>query len=173
MQNSDSIQTIFIQNHKLLKRMLYRIVQCQFTAEDLAQEAYIRFEKASSNQLLNNPQSYLYRIAKNLAFDHLRKERVRNAVHTSEADSTVFEEIPSASPDPSAIASHQQRVRQLLYIMQDLPVKQRQILILRRVDGLKIKDIAGRLRISESAVEKNLRIALTRIINALDHTSEK
>ena len=173
MQNSDTIQTIFIHNHKLLKRMLYGIVQCQSTAEDLAQETYIRFAKASSNQLLNNPQSYLYRIAKNLAFDHLRKERVRNAVHTSEIDSAVFEEIPSASPDPSAIASYQQRVDQLLDVMQNLPVKQRQILILRRVHGLKIKDIARRLRISESAVEKNLRIAVAYSINAFDHIPEK
>ena len=173
MPNSNTIEAIFIRNRKLLENMLYSIVRCQPTVEDLVQEAYIRFAKASSTQRLKDPQPYLYQIAKNLALDHLRKERVRKAVHALEIDSALLEEIPSASPGPSSVTSHQQKVDQLLNAMQDLPRKRRQILILRRVHGLKIKEIASHMKISESAVEKNLRMAVAHCVNAVDHGLEK
>lgn len=68
--------------------MLRRMVGCQETAADLAQEAYIRLARVPTSQVIVSPLAFLFRTAMNLALDHFRKEKFRGQRQTSleEAD---------------------------------------------------------------------------------------
>lgn len=145
---------------------LRRIVSCAHTAEDLAQDAYLRVSDALEQRRgVNHLQPFLYQTARNLALDHLRREAIRQA--PADAEEAVAQ-IPCESPTPERSALLAQRVERLRSAMRELPERRRQILALHRLHGWRHSQIAAHLGISVSAVEKNLRLALAHCLQAQD-----
>lgn len=123
-------------------------------AEDLVQETYLRAVNSDSSEL-RNMRAFLFRILNNLVTDHFRKLR-----RTRERFSTA--EVPDIAADTQN-AEDQLIARQRLKILQEaideLPPRCRECFILRRFDELSHAEIATRMNITRSAVEKHLAAA--------------
>ena len=145
-----------------LLRYLYRVWPRRDDITDLRQEIYARvFESARLSRPLN-PNAFLFAIARNLMTDRLRRERVVSieAVGDIEELNVLIDEL---TPERRSIA--RQEFKRLANAFDRLPTKCREVIWLRRVQELSQREVAGYLRITESAVEKHISRAV-RLLNA-------
>lgn len=138
------------------RRQLEYIVGNKEDAADALQETWVRLDGLSANTRVSNPDAYLLRMAVNIATDAFRRES-RHAGHVR-IDETF--DVPDETPGPERAVRVRVEAQLLLQSMRALPERQQAILVAARVDGLMNQQIAQRLGISESLVEKELRHAL-------------
>ena len=144
-------------------RAAYRVVRDQQAAEEVLQEALIKAYRALPRfEARSSFYTWLYRITVNLALDRRRRGKRAPAV---EWDDTIAHEI-----DPRACARASRRiprsrslrleVRELVAEgIQTLPDGQREVLLLREVDGLSYEEIAETMQISKGTVMSRLHYA--------------
>ncbi|WP_422417157.1 RNA polymerase sigma factor [Pseudomonas sp. GZD-222] len=166
--NQQKLSTLFIGQRSALIRMLSRVVGCASLAEDLAQETYLKVSKALHSRPIEHLHPFLYQTAQYLAFDHLRSQRSKRRFEDPHADENQVVEVATTAPGPDSHAQGQQQLQQFQRVLATLPKRQQQILILHKLHGLTQGDIAQRLQVSLSTVEKDLRSALTACIKATD-----
>jgi RNA polymerase sigma factor (sigma-70 family) len=121
------------------------IVGCRARAEDVVQEAYLRFEDATGNRELTQPVGYLYRIVRNLAVDGSRRLALESRHIDGDA---VAAEARADEPSPEDAAVHRDELKIVAAALAELPLRTRRALEMHRLEGLKLKDIAQRLGIS-------------------------
>ncbi len=123
------------------------------TVDDLVQDVFVRMAGRTSGERLDNPEAYLMRTASNVWKDHLRRRQVRN--HTAHIS---YEEDRHAVEDfsPERVYEGRQSIERLVVVLRDMPERTRQVFVLRRLEGMKQKDVARRIGVSESAVEKHM-----------------
>lgn len=163
-----SISALFLDHREPLVRLLFRMIGCRATAEDLAQEAYLRLVDTADDGRVAYPRPYLYQIARNLALDYLRREKVRGRAGTAAEDEEAIAQAPSFAPGPEQAASAQEQVDLLLAAMGGLSERRRQILLLHKIHHWSYDRIAEHLGLSRSAVEKNLYAALAHLLAATE-----
>jgi len=136
-----------------LKRYLSRILKRQEDVEDIAQEAFVRVLEAGSKGEIHYHKAYLYRTARNLALNSLaRKSNLLEDYIEDLPDPDVFTD----STGPEEEVTGQQRFELFCRAAAELPEQCRRVLVLRKVYGLSQKEVADRLDISVSTVEKHL-----------------
>lgn len=138
--------------------MLRRMVGCQDTAADLAQEAYVRLAHLPASQTIASPKAFLFRTATNLALDHFRREKHRGQKQRSLDEA---EKIPTEAPPADQQVYDRQRIASLEVALTNLSERTRSVFVLRRVYGYSYQEIAVQLGISERSVEKHLVKAMT------------
>lgn len=154
-----ALELLYERHQKELLRHLYRIVLCEHTAEDLAQETFLRIAGIELEQRLEQPRAFLYRIATNLALDHLRRQKVRAP---ADVPGDIDESLIADHPSVENTVFDKQRFELFMRALDSLPPRCRQVFMLHRLDHLSYRDIAERLDISQSAVEKHIIRALSR-----------
>jgi RNA polymerase sigma factor (sigma-70 family) len=115
-------------------------------AEDVVQEAWLRFGTAMGKGPLDEPVGYLYRIVRNLAVD-CRRRMAREHIVVGESLSAA-ESVPDERGTPEAVAVAREDLRLLIDAMEELPERTRIAIEMRRIDGCKLKEIAARLGVS-------------------------
>ncbi|MFJ3411104.1 RNA polymerase sigma factor [Pseudomonas protegens] len=166
--DQQQLSTLFIAQRGGLIRMLARVVGCANLAEDLAQETYLRVAKALNARPIEHLQPFLYQTAQYLAFDHLRSQRSKRRFEYQPTDASQLSEVPTAAPGPESHVQGQQQLHLLQQVLATLPKRQQQILVLHKLHDLSQSQIAQRLQVSLSTVEKDLRHALNACIKATD-----
>ncbi len=165
-----NINDLFLNQRQSLIHTIYRIVGCPQTAEDLAHEAYLKMLHASKSQEISYPHPFLYQIARNLALDHLRKEKIRQRSNShpkdDEDNDNLLECIPSTAPTPEQQTADRQQVALMLDALNGLSERRRQILVLHKFHHWTYERIAQHYGISRSAVEKNVHVALAHLLDA-------
>lgn len=142
-----------------LKRFIGRFMRSNSDIEDIAQEAFLRAYTVERSRPIEQPKSFLFRIAKHLALSQLtRKSRQITEYIEDSTDSSVIQLDHSAEDEVSA--------RQMLGVhcdaVAELAPQCRQVYLLRKVQGLSHKEIAEHLGIAVSTVEKHLMKAIER-----------
>ncbi|TPQ24197.1 RNA polymerase sigma factor [Methylomonas koyamae] len=144
------IAVLYRSYRKELQHHLQRIVHCPETAQDLVQESYLILCRNAADTI-EHPRGLLYRIAGNLALDHLRHGRIVDR-HRETCDAPETDRYPDAE---SQVADAQRRAL-LHQSIAELPPRCRDAFILNKLRGMSYRDIALLLDISESAVEKHV-----------------
>lgn len=142
--------------YRELLNFLTRQVNDRETAADLAQESYARVLAAQhQGQKVLDARAFLYRTAKNLVTDQHRRSEFR---HHDSLDTVVESEeqhAPAWLQPEEALAS-----RQTMYayaqVIEDLPPRCREAFVLHIIEGLPQAEIAQRMGISVSMVEKHV-----------------
>ncbi|MEN5094786.1 RNA polymerase sigma factor [Pseudomonas protegens] len=166
--DQQQLSALFIAQRGGLIRMLARVVGCANLAEDLAQETYLRVAKALKARPIEHLQPFLYQTAQYLAFDHLRSQRSKRRFEYQPTDGSQLSEVPTGAPGPESHVQGQQQLHLLQQVLATLPKRQQQILVLHKLHDLSQSEIAQRLQVSLSTVEKDLRHALNACIKATD-----
>jgi RNA polymerase sigma-70 factor (ECF subfamily) len=136
-----------------------RMVRDQGMAEDLAQEVFLRVYKSRERyQPEARFTSWLYRIATNLALNAIRDRK--DEVTESNGDGTDASPFLARFVDPQPTVEQRlieaDRERLILEAVKTLPENQRAAVILHKYQEVDYRQIAGILRVSESAVKSLL-----------------
>lgn len=134
-----------------------RRVRCPALAADIMQETYVRVVSGSASAAIENPRAFLYRVAGNLAIDHVRQEQTRAKYLTTEP---LPENVCDGRPSADAAIEARQRLAILVRAVDELSPRCRQVFVLRKFEDLDQAEIAQALGISRNMVEKHLRKAL-------------
>jgi RNA polymerase sigma-70 factor (ECF subfamily) len=155
------IEAVFLENFTLLKRFLARFFSEQQDIEDVAQEAFLRAYVAEQRSRIEQPRAYLFRIAKNLALTKLEIKSRQIAYYIDdESGDYVCESGDHLNLELAESTHDEVEALELLGIYCDavasLAEKCRQVFLLRKVHGLGHQEIADRMSLSVSSVEKYL-----------------
>lgn len=142
-----------------LKRYLKKILKRPEDVEDIAQEAFVRVLEAGSKGEIHYRQAYLFRTAHNLALNSLARKS--NLLEDYIEDFPELEVLSESASLEDTVAS-QQRFELFCRAAASLPHQCRQVLILRKVYGLSQSEVADRLGIAVSTVEKHLAKGMLR-----------
>ncbi len=147
------------QLQRKLKRYLGRFLKRPEDVEDIAQEALIRVLEAGSKGEIHYHKAYLYRTAHNLALNALaRKSNLLEDYMEDFPDPDVFMESTTLEDEVAG----QRRFELFCRVLATLPEQCRRVVVLRKVYGYSQQEVADRLGISVSTVEKHLAKGLQR-----------
>jgi RNA polymerase sigma factor (sigma-70 family) len=137
---------------RILLKRVRRGTRGRQDAEDLLHSAYVRLERYRAGNTVDNPAGFLVRTAINIGVDHHRHERfvVDEPVGTGGLD---FGD-PNRLPDE--VLAARERLKRVTEGLAKLSPRTRDVFLMHRLDGLKYREIADRLGISQSAVEKHI-----------------
>ena len=125
-------------------------------AEDLLHSAYLRLFTYRNEHEVKEPAAFLVQTAANLAVDRFRKDR-RISSQPVEAIAGSLEDI---SPLPDEVLAARERLRRVQAGLERLPPRTRQVFVMHKVEGMKLREIATALGITQSAVEKHVAKAV-------------
>lgn len=127
--------------------------------DDLVQETYARLLRARELGQATLTRAYLFVVARNVALDLIRREQAVIVERLGEMDRLG---VAEERPDAAETLSHEQELALLEEAMLALPPRCREILMLRRIEGLSHREIAQQLGIAEATVNAQLAIGLMR-----------
>ncbi|OSZ63656.1 RNA polymerase subunit sigma-70 [Sphingomonas sp. IBVSS2] len=140
-------------------------------AEDLLQELWLRTREAPPGPIANG-RAYLYRAAQNLVLDRIREARRREARDKDWSDSQA-ETIAGDRVDPQPRALDAMIAREdnaaLHAAIERLPEGAGRAFRLHKLEGLPHAEVAARLGISRSGVEKHIAVAMAHLRRALEN----
>lgn len=139
-------------------------------AEDLTQDTLVRLINRPPDIKSRSSSAYIFTVALNLFRDHSRKLRVRfREKHAPDTlDDLFLSIVASEEPDPERVLIGKSQVEAVVSALNELTERTRSIFILCRVEGMTQREIAAKLGISASAVEKHVSKALHHIHDRLN-----
>lgn len=146
-----------------LRRYLTRLLGNTTEAQDLAHDAYLRVYPDGAKPAADQPEAVLYTTARRLAINRLK----RRSISPFASDGTAVDAAASAAPGVAQQVMARQELRLLEEAIAELPEGCRTVLLLRKVELLSHREIAERLGIAISTVEKQHARALRLLRAAL------
>lgn len=151
----DELVSVFLSNEAAIKRQLRGKVPVREDREDLAQEAWIKLVRNGSAALAA-PVPYLRRIVTTLAIDHARGRKRQ----LSSAEVADILSVPDDAPGPDVQAEHRDQLRVLMRVIDQLPERQRRMLVASRIEQRRHADIAQEFGVSTRTVELEIANAV-------------
>jgi RNA polymerase sigma-70 factor (ECF subfamily) len=150
-----------------LRRYLARLLGSTSDAQDVAHDAYLRVQPVVEKQAAENPKALLYTTARRLAINQLKRRSITPISSTPPAADAI-----STAPGVVQQVMARQELAQLEAAIAQLPEGCRAVLLLRKIDLLSHQEIAEKLGIAISTVEKQHARALRLLRLALLPQSE-
>jgi RNA polymerase sigma-70 factor, ECF subfamily len=137
-----SVGDAFQELRPYLFAIAYRMVGSVSDAEDIVQEAFLRFHRATSEgEVVESPKAYLSAVTTRLAIDHLRSARVRRERYVGQ-----WLPEPLLTDEGSDLAQHAETADSLslafLVLLESLSPVERAVFLLREVFGYGYDEIA-------------------------------
>ncbi len=123
-------------------------------AQDIAQEAYLRLLRVERKKIIEKPESYMFRIATNLANEFAMQRR--GAPVIIDIDETTDAQIIGDGDAFEKSLDHRAELRRLEAVLGNMPPAYRAVLILSKRDGLSRAEISRELGLSVHTVKKYL-----------------
>lgn len=138
-----------------LKRYVRTIIASAEDAQEVVQEAYLKVYCVLRNSSANDhaPTALVYTTARNLALSRLRHQKVITQKATAVG---VAEELRVSRDSVERQCGRSEKLNSALLAVTQLPPKCREVFVLRMIEGQSHRDIADRLQISVSTVEKHI-----------------
>jgi RNA polymerase sigma-70 factor, ECF subfamily len=139
-----------------LVRFLTGMLGSPADAEDLAQETFVRLvEHVGDFRGEASLKTYLFKIAHNLALNHLA-----SAAHRYEVMPEEMPDRPSSAPGPTQLVSASEDAERVRALLPGLPPQQRAVVVLRVWQDLSFKEIASALSLAEGTAKAHYFFAL-------------
>ncbi len=133
-----------------LRRYLTRLLGNSAEAQDVAHDAYVRVFPNADNPNIEQPEAVLYTTARRLAINRLK----RRSISPISNETASYDTSASTNPGVAQQVMARQELSMLQEAIAQLPEGCRNVLLLRKVELLSHREIAERLGISVSTVEK-------------------
>jgi RNA polymerase sigma-70 factor, ECF subfamily len=142
-------------------QLVYGMVRNQEDARDITQEAFVKaFKGMKDFRRESGFYTWIYRIAMNLAIDFTRKHARRESEEFDEALATRGEDGTIADihheESPARQLERRELYTRIMDAMQHLPDDQRQVLLLRELEGLQYREISEIMGVPEGTVMSRL-----------------
>jgi len=161
MKQSVCLVSVFMANRLALQRFLRPHFDGAADADDILQDLWIKIESLDARPV-TEPLAYIYRMAQNLVHDRKRSARRRNLRESEWTKGQIDGDLHVATDNvPSAerqIFAHDD-LRLVDAVLDGLPERTALAFRSARIEGMPQKEIAAKMGISVSAVEKHLQKA--------------
>jgi len=131
-----------------LIRSLLRMKAKPEDVDDILQETYLRVLRADKKKAIQSHQGYLFTVSRNLV---LEKLKANDREITSAINEALLESTEAPAEDQTY---YKAKLGHLNHALMALPEKKRQAILLRKYYGLSYKEIAAKMNVSISSVEK-------------------
>lgn len=155
---------LFVEHRGSLVNYANGILHDRAGAEDVVQEAYLRFSAAAKDDHIVNPVSYLYRIVRNLALDWSR----RASVEAPKVAAPVLESVATDAPSAERILFYRDELRVISDALAELPERTRVAFRMYRLEGRTLQAIADHLGVSVVRVHQLVKEAILHAARRLD-----
>lgn len=153
-------EALFSRYARLVLGLSQRILAGREEAEDLAQDVFV--QALSRLDSLDNPQAFaawISTIVVRTASKRLRRRRLMVRLGLRPAQPIDPDALVSSSA-PADVASE---LRSLYGALDNMPAEERVALVLRRVEGMELLEIAERMSLSLATVKRRLTAAESRL----------
>jgi RNA polymerase sigma-70 factor (ECF subfamily) len=147
-----------------LRRYLTRLLGNPSEAQDVAHDAYLRLYPSLSEQPAKQPAALLYVTARRLAINRLKRRGISPIAREGFSPDSAASGQPGVAQEVMA----RQELALLEQAIAQLPAGCRAVLLLRKIELLSHREIAARLGIAISTVEKQHARALRLLRQALE-----
>ena len=175
-QNQAAFIVLYTRYNAGVKSHISRYVSQKEDIEDIALES---FQKAFSQIGTYNEEyrfsTWLYRIARNTAFDHLNKhDRERNNMPTTSINEDLAElkELPAAMHNPEEDIINQQEYDKWLTNIEKLKEDYKLVAKMNLIDNFGYKEIAEALEMPLNTVKTKIRRAKAQLLKMMDYSDE-
>jgi RNA polymerase sigma factor (sigma-70 family) len=147
-----------------LEHYFSRRIRDRAETGDMIQEVFLRLVKRGSLDTVDKLGGYVFETASNVLTDRLRKRRSRREDSHEEFDGQIHGDVDFS---PERVLIGRETLARATAVLLELPERTRVIFVLRRLEGMRYRDIAVRLGISVSAVEKHMERAMAHLVQRL------
>ena len=175
-QNQAAFIVLYTRYNAGVRSHISRYVSQKEDIEDICLES---FQKAFSQISTYNPEykfsTWLYRIARNMAFDHLSKhDREKNYMPTTSINEDIAElkELPAVMHNPEEDIINQQEYDKWLNNIEKLKDDYRTVAKMNLIDNFGYKEIADALEIPINTVKTKIRRAKAQLLKMMDYSDE-
>lgn len=163
MSQSSRLLDAFMARREALQRY-FTVRVGEAEAEDLVQEIYLRCASLPVDADVRQPAGYLYRLGNNIMLDRIRQDRARGARDHAWRDTHHVvagngEDVSDAVPQDDVLIARDQ-VRRIAVALSELPDAVQTSFRLHKLDGLPHAQVAKRMGVSRSLIEKHMMRAL-------------
>lgn len=151
-----------------LRRLLRSRGRSADDTDDLIQEAFLRLHAYCREHEVHQEEAFLVRTALNLSADKMRRDRI------VVMESGVLEDLALVDPGPAPeeVYAARARLQRWKAGLEALSPRRREVFLLNRVEGCSFTQIAARLGISLSMVEKHAAKAILFLTDWMDEGEE-
>ncbi|MEU6116959.1 RNA polymerase sigma factor SigJ [Streptomyces sp. NPDC047117] len=151
----DAATDVFEEHRPFLQGVAYRMLGRVADAEDVVQEAWLRWS-AADHDTVREPRAYLVRVTTRLAIDRLRQAQARHETYVGPwLPEPVATDFGGVAPDGADRAVFTESVTlAVLVVMESLSPLERAVFVLREAFGYPYPEIAAVLERGEAAVRQ-------------------
>ena len=136
-----------------LMQFLQRNWRNKSDIDDLCQDIYVRIYESAHRGIPNSAKAFAFTIARNLMIDRIRNAQIVPIETIADLEMlNVASDLPSA--DKRVMA--RQELRRLQAALDQMPPRCREAVILKKVKGLSVREVADRMGISVKTVDRHL-----------------
>jgi RNA polymerase sigma factor (sigma-70 family) len=171
METAMSADRLVLELRRDLVAYLQRKGQPVEDAEDVVQDAFVRFYRAGHDLASPDARPLLFVIARNLQNDRWKaagREGVRRHAHDVHDMDAGPGALASETPSAERRVAGRQNLAAAAAVIRALPAKTRDAFLLHRFGEMNYRQIAQRLGVSVSMVEKHIAQALRQLKNSRD-----
>ena len=137
-----------------LRRYLSLRLRNYSDVPDLAQEVYLRLLRVSHQEAIRNPEAYLFTVAAHVVHQYaLRQAADPLPIDITEAMSEL---LTPEGEDPCSRAENSERVARLQKMLERLPPRVGAALVMHRIGGYTVQEVANRLGVARETAKKYL-----------------
>lgn len=152
----------------MLDRYLRRSWRDQCEVADIRQDAYVRVYEAALRERPFNPKHFLFQVARNLMIDRSRRKNVVSFDSFADFDGVVADDD---RPDVEQLAAARQEIQLLMAAIGGLPPRCREVVTLRKIEGLSQREVARKMGITEDTVERQVSNGVRLLRKSLSRNS--
>lgn len=152
-----TMRRLFVDRYDDIKTRLTKRLGSADHASDAMQDTWLRLELAARVGPVKSPDSYIYRIALNVAEDHRRIQR-RQRISPIQIESLLGLADDAPTPEQTVLARSDLGV--FTAAVDELPERRREIFMAARIGHMSHQEIADCLGISRQLVTKEINLAL-------------
>lgn len=151
------LRSLFERYHPPLRRYFGRLAKDGQEADDLVQEVFLRLVRRGGIGGVEKVSSFIFEIAANVSHDRYRRRRARRHDDHQAFDPDMHGGVAVA---PDHILIDRERLGEVTRILNEMPERTREVFMLRRLEGMRYNDVADRIGVSVSTVEKEMQRAV-------------
>ena len=150
--------------------IIHGIVRQRNDVEDIAQQVFAKIFLSLKNfDFRSSLITWIYKITVNECFDYLRKKKVRKLVYESDMSEDEVRRVENTEPavdrstrTDSALARRDYIVK----LMDRVSPEEKQLLVLKEVEGYSVEELAGMLKMNENTIKVKLFRARQKLVKA-------
>jgi len=145
-----------------LRKFLRRGWRNESDIRDLCQDVYMEIYKAAQKELPASASAFTFAVARNVLVDRVRREQIVSIEAVADLE-VLGISVDEPGPDRSVMA--RQDLRRLQAALDRLPERWREAVIMRKVEGRSLPEIAARMGIAERTVSQHLTSGIVSLAN--------